>query len=122
MAPIRSISLYLSVMLLLSGCAFYDVKVNGFMDSSNYSKVKPGASITVVDDIKAVNSIQEKEVKAKIEKLLKLKGYKIGTFRDSDYFLLFGYGVGPGQTVSGSLPIIQPDDTAPVSTIGTYRA
>lgn len=120
MASIRSICLHFSVILLLSGCTHYDVRVNGYMETSKRSDVKPDASVTVIDDVKAVNSIQEKEVKTKIEKLLKEKGYKKGTIQDSDYYLLFGYGIGKGRTVSGSLPLYQPGGTATVTSFGTY--
>lgn len=103
MTSIQNISL-LSAILFLSGCGYYEVNVNGSMDASKNHIVRPDASIAVVEDIKASDLSQEKEVKSKIEKLLKARGYVIGTILNSDYYLFFTYGIENGQTVSDGKP------------------
>jgi hypothetical protein len=99
MKSIRNIYLF-SALFLLSGCGYYEVNINGAMDTSRNYIVRPDASIAVLDDSKATDLSQEKEVKTKIEKLLKARGYVIGTILNSDYYVLFTYGIKNGQAES----------------------
>jgi hypothetical protein len=103
---------YLGVFLLgllstaIFGCAsarIYQVQVNGYTQSAGPS-LAPGASLFVLEDQKAQNPLLEKEVKAKIEKLLTKQGYLLVPYDRADYYVLFTYGLGNPQTVSVTAP------------------
>jgi hypothetical protein len=92
--------------VLLSGCTSvrtYQVQVNGYTESAAPSPT-PGASVFVLEDQKAPNPLLEKEVKAKIDKLLQKHGYFLAPYDRADYFLSFAYGLGTPQTVSVTTP------------------
>ena len=72
----------------------------------------PEATVALISDIKAGNLALELEVKTKIEKLLKAKGYNIGRVQDSDYYLFFWYGVGKDVPDLSGLPLPKPDGTS----------
>lgn len=92
--------------LLLSGCAPFicQVQVNGYTDLRAPALITPGAGICVVENQQAPNPLLEKEVKGKIHKLLEKQGYQISSFEKADYYLFFGYGIGPGRSVNVVLP------------------
>lgn len=102
--------------LYLSGCTTFRVRVNGFSDISSTPKLASGASIFVVENQKAENPFIEKEITSKVVKLLQKNGYKSSTFENADYYLLFGYGIGTGRSISGVLPLYQRGGTATVNT------
>jgi hypothetical protein len=88
------------------GCAsarIYQVQVNGYTESAGPS-LAPGASLFVLEDQKAQNPLLEKEIKAKIEKLLTKQGYLLVPYDRADYYVLFTYGLGNPQTVSVTAP------------------
>jgi hypothetical protein len=88
------------------GCASartYQVQVNGYTESAA-APLAPGASLFVLEDQKAQNPLLEKEVKAKIEKLLTKQGYRLVPYDRADYYVLFTYGLGNPQTVSVAGP------------------
>ena len=92
--------------MALFGCAStrtYQVQVNGYTESAAPS-LAPGASLFVLEDEKAQNPLLEKEVKAKIEKLLTERGYLLVPYDRADYYLSFSYGLGNPQTVSLTAP------------------
>ena len=66
----------------------------------------PGASLFVLEDEKAQNPLLEKEVKAKIEKLLTENGYLLVPYDQAEYYLSFTYGLGNPQTVSVTAPTL----------------
>jgi hypothetical protein len=118
MTSIQSISLF-SAILLLSGCGYYEVSLSGVKGTSKNYIVRPDASIAVIAEIKTTDLAQEKEVKTKIEKLLKTRGYMIGTILDSDYYLLFTYGIRNGQTALDGKPGNQHGGTETANIAGT---
>jgi hypothetical protein len=88
------------------GCAsarVYHVQVNGYTEGAAPS-LAPGASFFVLEDQKAQNPLLEKEIKAKIEKLLARQGYLLVPFERAQYYLTFTYGLGNPQTVSVTSP------------------
>lgn len=92
--------------MAMFGCAStrtYQVQVNGYTESAAPS-LAPGASLFVLEDEKAQNPLLEKEVKAKIEKLLTERGYLLVPYDRADYYLSFSYGLGNPQTVSLTAP------------------
>jgi hypothetical protein len=100
----------LFLLVLLSAAAFgcasvrvYQVQVNGYTESAGPS-LAPGASLFVLEDQKAQNPLLEKEVKAKIEKVLVKQGYLLVPYERADYYVLFTYGLGNPQTVSVTAP------------------
>jgi hypothetical protein len=100
--------LSLPVMFLSVGCgASYSVAVNGYSATGHVVHIPEGASISVVRDTNVPNPILEKEIAAKIEKLLVMQGYRTGT-DSADYYLLFDYGIDAGQTVTDVIPIYYP--------------
>jgi len=88
------------------GCASartYQVQVNGYTDSAA-PLLTPGASLFVVEDSKAQNPLLEKEIKAKIDRLLVKHGYQVVPRDQAKYFLLFSYGMGTPNTVAVTAP------------------
>ena len=113
--------LFLSLLLFASaGCANQAyVTVNGFLDTTKISEIPNSTSIGVFENPNTNNPIFEKEVAAKIRKLLCAKGYNTTT-NTPKYCLFFDYGVDSGRTVTKSIPIYEPGGTATVNTFGNY--
>ncbi len=104
----KFIGLFLLGLLSVAafGCAsarIYQVQVNGYTEGGGPS-LAPGASLFVLEDQKAQNPLLEKEVKAKIEKILAKQGYLLVPYERADYYVLFTYGLGNPQTVSVTAP------------------
>lgn len=96
------------VMFLSLGCSTsYSVAVNGYSASGQTVRIPQAASISVVTDSNVPNPILEKEVAAKIEKLLDEQGYTTSTEKP-DYYLRFDYGIDAGRTVTDVMPIYHP--------------
>ncbi len=101
------------------GCeASYRVEINGYSTAGQSLQIPDAASIAVVTDSNAPNPILEKEVAAKIEKLLAENGFRVEGVppsnrgqdaRDTtDFYLLFDYGIDAGQTVTDAVPVYHP--------------
>lgn len=112
MKSLRNMLAALSAMAFFTACAHYEVQVNGFVDTSRNTSVKQGAGVAVIYDVKAGDPAQEKVVKAKIEQLLKAKGYVISPVQSADYYLFFWYGIGTGPVDPAKLPLEMPGRTA----------
>jgi hypothetical protein len=99
MKIVRFISLV--ILLALTGCAAnYRVVTNTYLDQST-GLWPPNASFAVVTNPSVPNPIFDREVKAKIEKLLRAKGYKVTSLAEADYQILFSYDIsGRTETVS----------------------
>lgn len=107
------------LLIFLQGCASsYVVKVNGFLDTAKPMKIGPGATINVVEDKEAKNSLLDKEVAEKLENILKLKGYAMSQIDRPSYYILYGYGIGHEKTVTRTMPVYQPGGTATVTKTG----
>lgn len=99
---------WLAMMCLCVGCgASYSVGINGYSATGQTVQIPEAVSISVVIDSNAPNPILEKEVAAKIEKLLTEKGYSVGQGKAS-YYLRFSYGIDAGRTVTDAVPIHRP--------------
>jgi len=91
----------------LIGCASvqtYQVQVNGYTEERAIAPFPAGATFFVVENQEAQNPLLEKEVKAKLEKLLERHGYILAPYEQADYCLLFAYGLGAPQAVSVAVP------------------
>lgn len=100
--------LSLPVLFLSLGCATsYSVAVNGYSATGQVVRIPDGASISVVTDSNVPNPILEKEVAAKIDKLLVERGYRTSAEKP-DYYLLFDYGIDAGRTVTDVISIHHP--------------
>jgi hypothetical protein len=89
------------------GCATtttYQVQVNGYTDNAALFAFVPGASFQVIENQEAQNPLLEKEVKAKIDKLLEKHGYPLVPHDQAEYYLFFTYGMGAPQTVTVTEP------------------
>jgi hypothetical protein len=97
----------LSVSICATGCATsYTVHVNGFSEINQ--PIKEKASIYVDVDPNSRNPIFDKEIKAKIEKLLKRHGYNpVSDVNLSDYRLAFKVGL-DSRRESGYTPLYHP--------------
>lgn len=92
---------------VVSGCAAtttFQVQVNGYTDSAAPVLFTPGSSFFVIENQEAKNPLLEKEIKAKIDKLLTTQGYSLAPSDQADYHLMFSYGMGTPQTVSVTTP------------------
>ncbi len=88
------------------GCATtYQVQVNGYADPAGLAGFAPGARFCVLENPNAQNPLLEREIKAKIERLLTLRGFGLAPLEQADYVLRFTYGMGPGQTAT----VVSPD-------------
>jgi len=105
----KSLSLGLLVLLSVAffGCASartYRVQVNGYTDQYAAAPFSPGAKFFVKENPQADNPLLEKEVKAKLEQLLRQHGYTLVPYEQAQYVLLFAYGMGAPETVSMAVP------------------
>lgn len=88
------------------GCAgTYQVRVNGYADPASPAVFTPGASFCVLENPTAPNPLLEREIKAKIERLLTLRGFSLAPLEQAQYVLRFTYGIGPGQSAT----VVSPD-------------
>jgi hypothetical protein len=94
------IPLAVLLVLIVPGC-MYKVFTNGYSDPSISAQLSPESKICVVENPKAENPLLEKEIKAKVVTLLRKKGYQISSLDTADFYLIYFYGVGHGQTVTG---------------------
>lgn len=91
----------------LFGCAStrtYRVQVNGYTEEFAAAPFSPGATFFVVENQEAANPLLEKEVKAKLEQLLRKHGYLLVPYDQAQYLLRFAYGMGAPETVSVVVP------------------
>jgi hypothetical protein len=89
------------------GCATtttYQVQVNGYTDNAALAPFFPSASFSVIENKEAQNPLLEKEVKAKIDKLLEKHGYPLVPYDQAEYYMFFTYGMGAPQTVAVTTP------------------
>jgi hypothetical protein len=101
------------------GCTLYTIRVNGF-SNSDLATFQEGASFYVHENSEAKNPILEKEVRGKIETLLKEEGFTVEPIQDADYIILVSYGIDNAGTRTVSMPIYSPGGTATVSTYDSY--
>jgi len=96
-----------SISICIAGCSTgYTVHVNGFSELDRPMGQK--ASIYVTMDPNSQNPIFDKEIKTKIEVLLKLHGYvPAANVELSDYRLAFQVGL-DSHKVSGYAPLYRP--------------
>jgi hypothetical protein len=100
--------LSLPLILLSSGCGVsYHVGINGYLSTTQDWQVPESASISVITDSNAPNPFLEEEIGMKIQTLLDAKGYDTEAKQPS-YYLLFDYGIGPGETVTETIPVYRP--------------
>lgn len=86
-------------LLVCLGCAAtYQIMVNGYTDPAAQVRFAPGARFCVVDNQKAANPLLEKEIRAKIQRMLTLSGFSLAPSEQAEYLLLFTYGIGPGAS------------------------
>ena len=112
--------LSLPLLFLSLGCATsYSIAVNGYSATGQVVHIPDGASISVVTDSNVPNPILEKEIAAKIKKLLAMQGYTTDANKPS-YYLLFNYGIDAGRTVTDIVPIHHPGYYRPYPYSSTY--
>ena len=99
----KKIIIWLSSLIILTGCAFYHIDVNGFLNPKYKLSFIPGSSFDVFVNEKAANPLLENEVASKISSALKKKGYRLASIKDAKYLLMFLYGMGrAGEAVVSS--------------------
>ena len=101
----KTFLLSLPLICFSLGCAAsYNVGVNGYSASGQNLQISQVSSIYIIEDSNAPNPILEKEVAAKIRNLLTDRGYNTGIDK-ADFYLLFDYGIDPGQAVTDAIPV-----------------
>jgi hypothetical protein len=84
--------LFVLFPLLLSGCArSYSVYVDGFAETA--APIPPNARVQIVTDPNSENPLFDKEIKAKIAKLLASRGFVPVDDPQSDCRLTFNFGI-----------------------------
>ena len=109
----RALGLILLLLgLAVSACApvTYQVQVNGYTGPEDLPRILPGASFFVIENQEAKNPLLEREIKAKIVKLLENQGYRMAPFAKADYYLLFSYGMGAPRSVTVLIPDYYPGE------------
>lgn len=96
----------LAGVFFLVGCgaARYAVQVNGYLDPGAPAAPAPGAALAVVENKEARNPLLEKEIAAKINRLLAARGYRVVPYEQADYYLFFLYGIGPPEAAAATGP------------------
>jgi hypothetical protein len=96
----------LAGLLFLVGCGVtrYVVQANGYLDPRAPVSLAPGAAMAVVENPKARNPLLEKEIAAKINRLLAAHGYRVVPYEQADYYLFFLYGIGPPEAAAATGP------------------
>lgn len=83
-----------ALAFLSAGCAArYAITTNGFLDASLAGGLPAGSSFAVVGNADAANPIFDREVGAKIERMLELRGYRLAPLAEAAYALRYGYDV-----------------------------
>jgi hypothetical protein len=88
--------------------------VNTFAAPAQVGPLAPGKSVLVVWNPQAANPLLEREVADRIAALLAERGYTQSTVADADFYLVFGYGIGPGPLHTAVLPVYHPGGVATV--------
>lgn len=104
--------------VFLSGCAaYYNVRVNGYLDKALIQPaIKPGASFYVLENKAPKNPFLEFEIKSKIEKALREKGYRLEPENKADFYLSYMYAISSGKHASEIMPVYYPGDTGTIQT------
>jgi hypothetical protein len=104
MARTSKILVILLLGFSLAGCAsYYNIKVNGYTAPNTAGQLKPGGFCFIMENKEAKNPLLEAEIKAKITRLLEMRGYPVTTAYDkADYYLFFSYGMGQPRSVGVS--------------------
>ncbi|MCL6620922.1 MAG: hypothetical protein K6T55_02370 [Syntrophobacterales bacterium] len=85
------------LLISLTGCAAtLPVSVNGYTDPAAVVHLAPGARFCVAENPQAPNPLLEREIKAKLERLLSRRGFGLAPCEQADFVMLFTYGIGPG--------------------------
>jgi hypothetical protein len=116
--PLRGSVILLVLLIVILGCVpqiIYRVNVNAYTAPAQAGPLAPGKSVLVVWNPQAVNPLLEREVADKIAALLAERGYTQSTVADADFYLVFGYGIGPGPLHTAVLPVYNPGGVATVS-------
>lgn len=100
-----AIVLGLALASLMGCAATLPVLVNGYTDPAAAVAIPPGARFCVAENPQAQNPLLEREIKAKLERLLTRKGFGVVPCEQADFVMLFTYGIGPGA----SRTIISPE-------------
>jgi len=99
----------LSAVMVLAvfacGCAFERVRVTGYLETGADRAPGPGASIHVMENESPANRLFDREIALKIERLLEMEGYRLGSPEESDFVLSYSYGVGGAETFTESAPM-----------------
>ena len=98
------IALFTSVLMAYGCAATYQVRVNGYTDPATPAPFYPGTTFFVIDNKETKNPLLDKEVKAKINRLLERQGYAVVPFEKADYYLFFTYGIGSSSGASVAMP------------------
>ncbi len=98
----------LPILCLGLGCAAsFNVGVNGYSSTGQSLSMPERSSIAVLTGRDAPNPILQKEVRAKIRRVLTDMGYA-DEADEPDYYLAFDYGIDSGRSVTDTVAIHRP--------------
>ena len=118
MYAIFRVFLLVGSFVLMTGCATNRVYVNGFLDREQTKGIEASSAIAIIENTQVENPILEKEVQYKIKQLLTAKGHRVTGVDDAQYVLSYSFGVGPGRTISGTMPVYHPGEIIRVDELG----
>lgn len=112
-------------MVLSTGCATtrYSVDVNGYA-GSGADALRPGSRVAVVPNRFEANPLLAAEIKAKLERLLITRGYRITSTDSADLVLLNVFGIGTPQEIATgavAMPIGNMIAYVPTSSVLYFR-
>jgi hypothetical protein len=97
---LRSFSFSVIACTIFIPSPYYRVSTSGYSEYGDSAELSSGSSICVIEKSESPNPFLEREIKFKIVTILKNKGYQIASFDNADFYLLYAYGIGSGQTVT----------------------
>jgi len=96
------------------------VKFNGYSNKAQPEISIPlSATFCVIENKDARNPLFEAEIKSKIEKLLRQKGYNIVAYDQAEFYLSFNYSMGQARVVTEIVPFYNPSETATIQTVSS---
>lgn len=110
------LAVFASSALLLQGCVSYPVRFNGYAaPGTPASGLFSGKSFYVLEEKKPQNPLLSAEIRNKIDRMLRERGYRLADCAVADFLLDFSYSIHPG-VVYGVRPETQPSETGTINT------
>ncbi|HNV86517.1 MAG TPA: DUF4136 domain-containing protein [Candidatus Omnitrophota bacterium] len=99
-----SFLIFLTLTALGPGCSTQDIVIEGFVPKNATEAIPAQASFAVLTNPKVFNSVLDAEIAAKIEKMLRIKGYRVSPQESADFIVRYTYGIKGHDVTTVSFP------------------